>query len=406
MVGDRVYRTRADYDLVRSGIAECRTLRGRVESARTDLKRQVLEVGRAIDGEAKRITHAILEVEEPLRCLKDEHDAKVEAERAAKVEAANKARQEELRRQIEEQQAAERAAAEAARKELEAREAQLRAEREELERQKGRSRGRGRTNKGGGRGRGGQSSSRAREETASRARRAGAAAQGTTSRGCQGRGHRGRQSRGAEAAGRGEAERRTSDGNNVLPMSNAKNSLDSRQSRIEQERVARLEQERQEAEARVAERRAAMPEWQAICFYLDEFENIQEPDPKGQRASVVYGTPTEALQSFRMEAYENVKNKEDTDHDRQPNIRGSTGRIPSINHGSRCWQSRRNSTTGVLYPERFPKLESRPKCRSVLPSSNFCSAVNTTTCYCRRRSRETRSGLRGVSIVIAREKRC
>lgn len=264
--------TRADYQLVTSGIAECRNLRTRVEAARVELKRQVLDVGRAIDGEAKRIIQEISNVELPLRGLKETHDAKVEAERAAKEDAARKAREEEIRKEIEAKQAQQRAEAEAARKEMEAREAQLKAEREELERQKA-----------------------AAEAEAAKIK---AAAEAEAAKVAEARkaeeellqAERKRQQEVAEQQ-RKEAERLEA-------------------LRIEQQRIAQIEADRKEAEAREAARVAALPDWQAICFYLDEFENIQEPEPKNKEAQVFMERLRDSLQSFRIEAYDNVKDVE------------------------------------------------------------------------------------------------
>lgn len=132
--------TPKSYELVRSTIAECRSLRVAVEKRRKDLKADALEWGRVVDSEAKRITVALEEIEKPLQSAKDAVDAERERVRREKEEA--------IRRQIEEAAAAKRAAEEARlkaerdaeearlaeeRKALEAERAKLEAEREKIE---------------------------------------------------------------------------------------------------------------------------------------------------------------------------------------------------------------------------------------------------------------------------------
>lgn len=140
--------TTKGYGVVVKGIATTRELRVAVEKKRKDLKRDALDYGRRVDGEAKRITAALMEIEQPLKLLKGavddekelvkreaeearlaEERAKAEAERAAK-EAALKAE-----REVEEARLAEE------RKNLEAERAKLDEERkareaEESERQR------------------------------------------------------------------------------------------------------------------------------------------------------------------------------------------------------------------------------------------------------------------------------
>jgi chromosome segregation ATPase len=84
----------SDYEVVRSGIAEIRGLRGDVEKARKEYKADALEYGRRVDAEAKRITSLLEDIEDPLKAEKlriDDEKARVkrekeEAERA-KIEA-------------------------------------------------------------------------------------------------------------------------------------------------------------------------------------------------------------------------------------------------------------------------------------------------------------------------------
>lgn len=73
------------YKSVTDAIAVVRTLRVNVEKKRVELKADALEYGRKVDAEAKRITAALLEVEEPLKANKDEIDAEKERLRAAKA---------------------------------------------------------------------------------------------------------------------------------------------------------------------------------------------------------------------------------------------------------------------------------------------------------------------------------
>lgn len=56
------------------GIRTTRELRGEVEARRKELKQDALVYGRKVDGEARRITNALLEVETPLKLLKSTVD--------------------------------------------------------------------------------------------------------------------------------------------------------------------------------------------------------------------------------------------------------------------------------------------------------------------------------------------
>ena len=73
------------YKSVTDAISVVRTLRVNVEKKRVELKADALEYGRKVDAEAKRITAALLEVEEPLKANKDEIDAEKERLRAEKA---------------------------------------------------------------------------------------------------------------------------------------------------------------------------------------------------------------------------------------------------------------------------------------------------------------------------------
>ena len=67
--------------------AEIRGYRTDLEKMRKELKADVLEKGRLIDGEAKRITTALEELEEPIYAQIKAEEARKEAERKAKEEA-------------------------------------------------------------------------------------------------------------------------------------------------------------------------------------------------------------------------------------------------------------------------------------------------------------------------------
>lgn len=68
----------------RKGRAELRTLRTSLEDKRKELKAGVLERGRLIDGEAKRITESLKELEEPISVQITEYETRKERERAEK----------------------------------------------------------------------------------------------------------------------------------------------------------------------------------------------------------------------------------------------------------------------------------------------------------------------------------
>ena len=79
------------YKAVQAGISETRMLRGSVETTRKKLKESALIYGRLVDGEAKRITGLLDEIEEPLKLEKKTADeaketAKREVEEAKKRE--------------------------------------------------------------------------------------------------------------------------------------------------------------------------------------------------------------------------------------------------------------------------------------------------------------------------------
>jgi chromosome segregation ATPase len=99
--GIEAIRCKADYDLVRGGIAECRTMRVQIEESRTGLKRQILDAGRAIDSEAKRLTSSIEAIEHPLKELKRKEDDRKAAEKLACEEEERLKREAEMRERME-----------------------------------------------------------------------------------------------------------------------------------------------------------------------------------------------------------------------------------------------------------------------------------------------------------------
>ncbi len=118
-------QTPADYECVRSGIAECRTLRTKVEAKRTELKKPVLEIGRAIDAEAKRLVDMIQGIEQPLQKMKDIEDAARAKAKREKEEIERQEREAEMQRAIEAEQ-----------ERIRAEQARLLEERQQLERER------------------------------------------------------------------------------------------------------------------------------------------------------------------------------------------------------------------------------------------------------------------------------
>jgi membrane protein involved in colicin uptake len=93
--------TKEGYELVRSAIADCRGMRGKIERKRKELKKDALEYGRAVDGAARQLKEAIEAIELPLKEKKAAIDDAAERERerkraeaAAKVEAELQAERE------------------------------------------------------------------------------------------------------------------------------------------------------------------------------------------------------------------------------------------------------------------------------------------------------------------------
>lgn len=125
---DAEAETKNGYDHVKAGIATVGKLRSQVEKTRKALKHDALDYGRKVDGEAKRITAALREVEDPLKKKKQAVDDAKQAEidkAAEEHAAARKAEDEKRIHDIAEQ-----------RKKLDKERAEVKREREEFEAQK------------------------------------------------------------------------------------------------------------------------------------------------------------------------------------------------------------------------------------------------------------------------------
>lgn len=92
-------RTTEGLETAREARRALREPRYEVERIRKDAKKPLLELGKQIDGEAKRITDAILAIEDPIDAQIRGEEQRREAERQAKVEAERK-RVEAIRRRI------------------------------------------------------------------------------------------------------------------------------------------------------------------------------------------------------------------------------------------------------------------------------------------------------------------
>ncbi len=87
------------YQAVVAAIAEVRGWRGKVETHRKELKADILEEGRSLDGAAKKITERLWQIENPLKELKKVEDDKKEAA-AAEKERLEKVRVAEIQLKI------------------------------------------------------------------------------------------------------------------------------------------------------------------------------------------------------------------------------------------------------------------------------------------------------------------
>lgn len=73
------------YAFVKDGIKELTTLRTSLEAARKREKEPYLQAGRIIDAEAKRITAQLVQLEDPMKVAKKEVDDRIERERQARI---------------------------------------------------------------------------------------------------------------------------------------------------------------------------------------------------------------------------------------------------------------------------------------------------------------------------------
>ena len=74
------------YQMVKAGIQETRHLRTGVDRSRKELKRDPTEFCRKVDAEARRLTHLLLEIENPLKDEKDRVDDEKELIKKEKAE--------------------------------------------------------------------------------------------------------------------------------------------------------------------------------------------------------------------------------------------------------------------------------------------------------------------------------
>lgn len=124
------------YKMVREGISEVRELRVKVEKTRKELKADALEYGRKVDAEAKRITAALFEIEEPLKLERKKIDDEKERVKREKEEAERRRIEEENKKKLAAEEAARKAEQERIRIEQEAERKKIEAERAELEKQR------------------------------------------------------------------------------------------------------------------------------------------------------------------------------------------------------------------------------------------------------------------------------
>jgi chromosome segregation ATPase len=127
---------RTGYDECHSVRMEVKNTRVGIERTRKELKADALKYGRAVDAEAKRITFALLEIEEPLHAQQKLVDAEIEAIQNAAAVAEREAAEATERARLE-AEAAERAAEAAKlaeeRKALDAERAAAQAERDKID---------------------------------------------------------------------------------------------------------------------------------------------------------------------------------------------------------------------------------------------------------------------------------
>jgi len=79
-----------NYAIVKGAISAIKPLRGKVEKRRKELKADALAWGKKVDGEAKKITTSLLEIEAPHAKAKKDYDTRIEVEKREKALAEEK----------------------------------------------------------------------------------------------------------------------------------------------------------------------------------------------------------------------------------------------------------------------------------------------------------------------------
>jgi chromosome segregation ATPase len=126
----------ADYERVRVGIGELRDIRVQVEKTRVVLNAPLLERGRKINSEAKRVTALLEAIEKPLQIEKDKADAEKARVKKEKEDAAKAIIEAELQAKREAEEAAAKAERDRIAAEQKAESERLAKERAELEKER------------------------------------------------------------------------------------------------------------------------------------------------------------------------------------------------------------------------------------------------------------------------------
>lgn len=235
--------TPAGYKLVRSAIAEIRTLRTSVEAKRKELKSGALEYGRKVDAVAKQLTALLEDIEAPLKLKKAAVDEERARQKREREEAERRALEEKIRAEREAEEARLRAEREAEEQRLAEERAALEAERARLEEE------------------------RAQEEAARRAEQERIDAQ-----------RRAEEARLAAERRQLEEERRAIE----EQRRQAETEEAERQARIraEEEAKARADQERLEAEERARRLEAMRPDVEKVRAYGEHLVALAEDVPE------------------------------------------------------------------------------------------------------------------------------
>jgi hypothetical protein len=102
---EKAVRTTGGYEKVRLAIGTIRNLRVGIEKRRKELKEDSLKWGRKVDAEAARLTASLLEIEEPLKALKQTVDEEKERKRKEAEEAERAVVEAEIRAKREAEEA-------------------------------------------------------------------------------------------------------------------------------------------------------------------------------------------------------------------------------------------------------------------------------------------------------------